>query len=80
MSDRPGNGGPEDGPDYQWLYGGKGAPPEDPQVTRPVPRQHRDRRAEETRMMRAQPRHDERRASARPTPCLLYTSPSPRDS
>jgi len=68
MSDRPGNGGPEDGPDYQWLYGGKGAPPEDPQVTRPVPRQHRDRRAEETRMMRTQPRPAQPPASARPTP------------
>jgi len=68
MPDRPRNGGPEDGPDYQWLYGGKGAPPEDPQATRPVPRRPREPGPDETRMMRAQPRHDERRASTRPTP------------
>ena len=72
MSDRPGNGGPEDGPDYQWLYGGKGQPPEDPQATRPVPRRPREPGPDETRVIRAQPRdqprHEERRASARPTP------------
>ena len=70
MPDRPRNGGPEDGPDYHWLYG-QGGPPEDPQATRPVPRQSRPGtpRPEETRVMRAQPRPpaQERRAS-RPTP------------
>ncbi|HRI96215.1 MAG TPA: hypothetical protein PLZ93_11410, partial [Nocardioides sp.] len=57
MPDRPRNGGPEDGPDYQWLYG-QGGQPQDPQATRPVPRQQRPDapRPEETRVMRAQPR------------------------
>jgi LCP family protein required for cell wall assembly len=67
MPDRPRNGGPEDGPDYQWLYGGKGEPPEDPQATRPVPRRPREPGPDETRVIRTQPRHGERRASA-PTP------------
>ena len=52
--------------------------PEDPQATRPVPRQQRTSapRPDETRVMRAQPRPDlERRASARPTP-----PPRPRRS
>jgi LCP family protein required for cell wall assembly len=71
MPDRPRNGGPEDGPDYQWLYG-QGGQPEDPQATRPVPRQQQPGtpRPEETRVMRAQPRPSapERRATSRPTP------------
>jgi LCP family protein required for cell wall assembly len=69
MPDRPRNGGPEDGPDYTWLYG-KGGQPEDPQATRPVPRQQRPStpRPDETRVMRTQPRPDERRATSRPTP------------
>jgi LCP family protein required for cell wall assembly len=71
MPDRPRNGGPEDGPDYQWLYG-RGGQPEDPQATRPVPRQQQPGtpRPEETRVMRAQPRPSapERRATSRPTP------------
>jgi LCP family protein required for cell wall assembly len=70
MPDRPRSGGPEDGPDYTWLYGKGGQP--DPQATRPVPRQQRATapRPEETRVMRTQPRppEQERRASARPTP------------
>jgi LCP family protein required for cell wall assembly len=73
MPDRPRSGGPEDGPDYAWLYGkGGSAPqPEDPQATRPVPRQQRASapRPDETRVMRTQPRPgEERRAGARPTP------------
>src|SRR5262245_59398437 len=70
MPDRPRNDGPEDGPDYTWLYG-KGGQPPDPQATRPVPRQQRTSapRPDETRVMRTQPRPTEdRRASARPTP------------
>ena len=57
MPDRPRNGGPEDGPDYTWLYG-KGGKPKDPQATRPVPRPERSGtpRPDETRVMRAQPR------------------------
>ncbi len=69
MPDRPRNGGPEDGPDYQWLYGQSG-PPEDPQATRPVPRQQRPGtpRADQTRVMKAQPRPTQQRATSRPTP------------
>jgi LCP family protein required for cell wall assembly len=70
MPDRPRNGGPEDGPDFTWLYG-QGGQPDDPQATRPVPRQQRTSapRPDETRVMRTQPRSDqERRATARPTP------------
>lgn len=70
MPDRPRNGGPEDGPDYQWLYG-KGGRPEDPQATRPVPKQQRPAppRHDETRVMRTQPRPGEpARATSRPTP------------
>jgi LCP family protein required for cell wall assembly len=70
MPDRPRNGGPEDGPDYQWLYG-QGGQPQDPQATRPVPRQQRPGtpQPEETRVMRAQPRPDaQERRTSRPTP------------
>ena len=70
MPDRPRNGGPEDGPDFTWLYG-KGGKPEDPQATRPVPREQRPSTPgpDETQVMRAQPgsRHQERRATP-PTP------------
>ena len=70
MPDRPRNGGPEDGPDFTWLYG-KGGKPKDPQATRPVPRQERPSapRPDETRVIRAQPpaRHQERRKTP-PTP------------
>ena len=52
MPDRPRNGGPEDGPDFTWLYG-EGGKPKDPQATRPVPRQQRPSapRPDETRVM-----------------------------
>jgi LCP family protein required for cell wall assembly len=70
MPDRPRNGGPEDGPDFTWLYG-EGGKPKDPQATRPVPHQQRPStpRPDETRVMRAQPppRHQERRTTP-PTP------------
>ena len=70
MPDRPRNGGPEDGPDFTWLYG-EGGKPKDPQATRPVPRQERPSapRPDETRVIRAQPpaRHQERRKTP-PTP------------
>jgi LCP family protein required for cell wall assembly len=78
MPDRPRNGGPEDGPEYQWLYGSKGGPPpEDPQATRPVPRQPRP---DETRVMRAQPRPAQQRPSARPTPPPLAPPVQPPPS
>ena len=70
MPDRPRNGGPEDGPDYTWLYG-KGGKPQDPEATRPVPRKQRPPtpRPDETQVMRAQPRPTEQpRPTARPTP------------
>jgi len=70
MPDRPRNGGPEDGPDFTWLYG-KGGKPKDPEATRPVPRPQRPSTPspDETRVMRAQPpsRHQERRTTP-PTP------------
>jgi LCP family protein required for cell wall assembly len=53
MADRPGTDGPEEGPDYKWLYGGAGAPPSDPDATRPVTRRPRP---DETRLMPTQPR------------------------
>jgi LCP family protein required for cell wall assembly len=63
MADRPGRGGPEDGPDFNWLYGGKGRPEEDnPDATRAIRRQPRPE-DESTQMMNAQPRRP-----ARPTP------------
>jgi LCP family protein required for cell wall assembly len=82
MPDRPRNGGPEDGPDYTWLYG-KGGKPQDPQATRPVPRP--DRRAtpgpDETRVMKAQPRPGQPRPSgrpaSRPTPPPVAPPPAP---
>jgi LCP family protein required for cell wall assembly len=71
MPDRPRNGGPEDGPEYQWLYG-QGGSKEQPPPTRPVRRQPRpdqraadqrsggqragEQRPDETRVMRTQPR------------------------
>ncbi|QIG44059.1 LCP family protein [Nocardioides anomalus] len=70
MPDRPRNDGPEDGPEYQWLYG-KGQQ-EDPQATRPVRKQQPTApRGDETRVMRTQPRpgaRPDQRATARPTP------------
>jgi LCP family protein required for cell wall assembly len=71
MPDRPRNGGPEDGPDYTWLYG-KGGKPKDPEATRPVARPQRPATPgpDETRVMRAQPRQPQQpqRPTARPTP------------
>ena len=67
-----------DGPEYGWLYGGKGAPPEgegEPDATRPIKRPERPSSApppDATRMMPTQPRPGTggRRAQAttRPTP------------
>ena len=71
MPDRPRSGGPEDGPDYTWLYGKGGKPPEDPQATRPVPRRPRPAAPgpDETRVMKAQPRPGYAgQPTARPTP------------
>ena len=69
MPDRPRNDGPEDGPDFTWLYG-KDGKPKDPQDTRPVSRPQPPSAPgpDETRVMRAQPpsRHQERRTA--PTP------------
>ena len=55
MADRPrGSGGPADGtPEYNWLYGRKGAGDPDDDATRAVPRQPR---ADETRVMPTVPR------------------------
>ncbi len=55
MADRPGRGGTGDGPDFTWLYGGKGAPDGDPDATRAMRRQPRPD-DEATQVMRSQPR------------------------
>ncbi|MGZ4487026.1 MAG: LCP family protein [Nocardioides sp.] len=75
MADRPrGNGGPEDGtPEYNWLYGKKGASSSDPDATRAVPQQPRP---DQTQIMPAASREargrqaatGSGRPTARPTP------------
>ncbi len=75
MADRPGHGGPEDGPDFNWLYGGKGRPdadrPQDnPDATRAIRAQPRPSE-DPTQMMSAQPR-----GTARPTPPPVAPPPS----
>ena len=69
----PGKGGPEEGtPEYDWLYGGTGAPPPDdatrtvPQMSRPGP--------EETRVMPAMSRPDQARGDREQAP---LREPSP---
>jgi LCP family protein required for cell wall assembly len=55
MADRPRNDGSGDGtPEYGWLYGKQGSG-STPDPTRPVPRQERTPRPDETRVMRVQP-------------------------
>jgi LCP family protein required for cell wall assembly len=79
MPDRPRNGGPEDGPDFTWLYGKGGKPPEEPEATRPVPRQQPPftPAPDETRVMRTQPpsRHQDRRTTP-PTPPPVAPPPA----
>lgn len=54
------NGGPQDGPEYGWLYGGKGSPPPQAPASEPPP--------DATRMMPTQPRPGpEPTRSTRPT-------------
>ncbi len=77
MADRPGHGGSEDGPDFNWLYGGKGrpdadAPPEEPanpDATRAIRAQPRPT-DDSTQVMGAQPREP-----ARPTPPSIAPPP-----
>lgn len=67
MADRPGRGGPEEGRDFNWLYGGSGRPEEEnPDATRAIRRQPRPD-DDSTRVMGSQSREP-----ARPTP------PTPR--
>ncbi|MEI5672228.1 MULTISPECIES: LCP family protein [unclassified Nocardioides] len=55
MADRPRNDGSGDEtPEFGWLYG-QGSSGSTPDPTRPVPRQSRDARPDETRVMRVQP-------------------------
>ena len=61
MADRPGRDGPEDGPDFNWLYGGKGRPDADPQAGNP----------DATRAIRTQPR-----GTSRPTPPPVAPQPA----
>jgi len=51
MADRPGKGGPDDGTNYGWLYGGKAGKEPPPDATRAIPRQPRP---DETRVMPTQ--------------------------
>jgi LCP family protein required for cell wall assembly len=74
MADRPGRGGPEGGPDFNWLYGGKGRPDAGPDATRAIRRQPRPD-DEATRVMSTQPRPTARPAPA-PTPAPT-PAPSP---
>lgn len=81
MPERPRGGGPEDGPDFQWLYGGRGGDGGDqPPPTRPVRRQPREDpragtpRPDETQVMRTQPRPGQ---ASRPTP--PRPAPTPRE-
>jgi LCP family protein required for cell wall assembly len=74
MADRPGHGGSEDGPDFNWLYGGKGRPdadrpPENPDATRAIRAQPRPA-DDSTRVMSSQPREP-----ARPTPPPIAPPP-----
>src|SRR5687768_316887 len=57
MAERPGSGGPGDGPDFGWLYGSQGDPG-DAEATRPVRRPAGPARPapDETRVMQTQPR------------------------
>ncbi len=77
MADRPGHDGPKDGPDFNWLYGGKGQPDADPPLDEPPnPDATRAIRAQArptddaTRVMGVQPRE-----SARPTPPPIAPQP-----
>lgn len=56
MADRPRNDGSGEGtPEFGWLYGKQGSGSSSPDPTRPVPRQEREPRPDETRVMRVQP-------------------------
>ncbi|WP_193614994.1 LCP family protein [Nocardioides lijunqiniae] len=74
MADRPGNGGPEDGTNYGWLYGAKGGQEPPPDATRAIPRQQRPAQ-EPTR--RAQHRDDETRVMPTQQPSGGATPRSP---
>lgn len=84
MPDRPRSGGPEDEPEFTWLYG-QDQPDARPDATRPVPQQRRPApqrapRPDETRMMRTQPREKGRpteRTSTRPVPPPVAPPPGP---
>lgn len=69
MADRPGQQGPEGGPDFNWLYGKGGQPP--PDATRPIREQPRgeDERPDQTRVMRTHPRQPAQpQPASRPVP------------
>jgi LCP family protein required for cell wall assembly len=72
MADRPGRDGSDDGPEFNWLYGGEGRPePDNPDATRPIQQQPRPRPDDEsTRVMSAQPREP-----SRPTPPPVAPQP-----
>ena len=77
MADRPGRGGSGNGPDFTWLYGGKGAPDGeapggDPDATRAMRRQPRPD-DDATQVMRSQPRPD----PTQPTAPRRQVAPEP---
>ena len=72
MAERPGSGGPHEGPDFQWLYGqGDSGNTGDAEATRPVrrPTGPAGPGPDETRVMRTQPRQAPAASQpVRPTP------------
>ncbi len=80
MADRPRNDGPEDGPEYTWLYGkdkkaGNGGTPDD--ATRPV-RRPPDPAEDATRVMPVQPRGQRSGSSAGPADAARRPAATPR--
>ena len=79
MADRPGRGGAGDGPDFTWLYGGKGAPDGDPDATRAMRRQPRPD-DEATQVMRSQPRAESASPADPTAPRRVQPAPAPAPS
>lgn len=78
MADRPRNDGSGDGnPEFGWLYG-QDQPGNDP--TRPVRRQQREPRPDETRVMRIQPPGSSTASSTPPPPRPPRPAPTPAPS
>ena len=71
MSDRPGNGGPDEGPEFGWLYGRPDAGDEPaPEATRRIPVQPRP-----TQPRRTEPRPPAQPAGVEPRPPVPAPAP-----